>query len=295
MIVRRRGVVAAAVAVVATTLIAVFGLTAPAEATSYRYWTYWLGGSGSWDFSTRGADRVPADGTVDGWRFAISEEAGSSSTPRVSSSFAAICGDTEPVANSKRVGLVLDYGTAAEAPPGESPPARVVARCVVVPTAANAYEVLVATTSIRVDGGMVCGITGYPSSGCGESVPDAKPSGDGSSDPGSGETPGDTTAGTSANAKGSAGPTDNQSAVDQPEANGANERGHKDPDRRAQPGQSDEPPGGPTGAPTPEALISAAAATLPTTDTGSPLGVIVGLALIGSLVVAGLLFARRRR
>jgi len=290
---RRRGVVAIAIAVVAATLIAI-GLTSQAEATSYRYWTYWLGGSGSWEFSTRGADRVPADGTVDGWRFAISVEAASSSTPRVSSSFDAICGDTEPVANRKRIGLVLDFGTATEAPPGDSPPATTVARCVVVPTTANAYEVLVATTSIRVDDGMVCGIAGYPSSGCGESVPDPKPSkddgGDNARSGGSGNAD-ETTPGADPGA-GSTGPTD-QGAVGDPAGGGANQPSDKNPDRQPKPDQSDESEQ--SSSPTPEALVSAAAATLPTPDHGSPIGLIAGLALLGSLAVAGLLFARRRR
>ena len=291
MTLRRRGVVAIAIAAVAAALIAVFGLTSQAEATSYRYWTYWLGGSGSWEFSTRGADRVPADGTVDGWRFAISEEAASSSTPRVSSSFDAICGDTEPVPNRKRVGLVLDFGTAAEAPPGESPPATTVARCVVVPTTANAYEVLVATTSIRVDDGMVCGVAGYPSSGCGESVPDPKPSDDGGGDAGSGDNADKPTPGADSGAE-SAGPTD-QGAVGDPAPEGSNPASDKKTDRQPKPGQNDEPE--PSGSPTPEALTSAAAATLPTADDGSPFGLIAGLALLGSLAVTGLLFARRRR
>ena len=170
----QRLTVATAFTVVA--LIATGFVTAPAaDATSYRYWTYWVGGVGTWDFSTRGADRLPADGTVDGWRFAVSDAAGTSSQPSVSSSFDVICKDTDPVSGMKRVGLVVDYGTRSDAPRGQDPPAGVVARCLVLQTTATGYDALAAATSIRIAGGLICGISGYPRSGCGEPVAEPKP------------------------------------------------------------------------------------------------------------------------
>ncbi|HVQ19279.1 MAG TPA: SCO2322 family protein [Actinomycetes bacterium] len=166
--------------VVVATLVATFlGAlvhVAPADATSYRYWVYWTGGTGDWTFSSRGADRVPADGTVDGWRFAISQEAGSSATPRPASSFDAICGSMAPVDGMKRVGLVVDFGVSGDAPPGETPPSGPVAQCVLAKPAANGYALLTKVTSLRVSAGMICGIAGYPASGCGEAVADPKPS-----------------------------------------------------------------------------------------------------------------------
>jgi len=134
-----------------------------------------VGGVGTWDFSTRGADRLPADGTVDGWRFAVSDAAGTSSQPSVSSSFDVICKDTDPVSGMKRVGLVVDYGTRSDAPRGQDPPAGVVARCLVLQTTATGYDALAAATSIRIAGGLICGISGYPRSGCGEPVAEPKP------------------------------------------------------------------------------------------------------------------------
>ena len=166
--------------VVVATLVATFlGAlvhVAPADATSYRYWVYWTGGTGDWTFSSRGADRVPADGTVDGWRFAISQEAGSSATPRPASSFDAICGSMAPVDGMKRVGLVVDFGVSGDAPPGETPPSGPVAQCVLARPAANGYALLTKVTSLRVSAGMICGIAGYPASGCGEAVAYPKPS-----------------------------------------------------------------------------------------------------------------------
>ena len=87
-----------------------------AEATSYRFWAYWLGSDTGWSFSNQGASRRPADGTVEGWRFAVSEASSSTTPPRHSTSFAQICGSTPPQDGKKRVGLVVDFGTATDAP-----------------------------------------------------------------------------------------------------------------------------------------------------------------------------------
>lgn len=169
--------VVAAACVVAATLLGTLGLgAAPAEATAYRYWSYWTGGSAGWTFASQGAARVPADGSVDGWRFAVSPATGSSKPPRTAAGFGAVCGSTDPVAGSKRVAVVVDYGTDADAPPGDPPPDGPVAACVVIRADANGYAVLAeATRQIRVEGGLVCGVSGYPATGCGEPVADPTP------------------------------------------------------------------------------------------------------------------------
>ena len=304
---RRRGVVTTALLAVVTTLVAltsvIVGPAPQADATAYRYWTYWLGGSGPWTFSSRGADRVPADGTVDGWRFAVSEEAGSSSTPRVSSSFHGICGDTDPVAGSKRIGLVIDFGTAADAPPGDTPPGGVVARCIVVPSNANSYEVLVAATSIRVEDGMVCGVGGYPSSGCGEAVANPKPTDSGGGNNGSANDPNNPATGGSGNDEKQSTDHTNSSATDgaagnQQQASGGPKHpashGNNNDNGRQKAGPTKETEL-PTASTTQDALSAASAATLPTTNKGSPLGLVIALAIIAALCGAGFAVARRRR
>ena len=300
MTVVRRVTAAITVAVVAAVMAAGFITAKPAEASSYRYWTYWVGGEGSWDFSSRGADRVPADGTVDGWRFAISEAAGSSSPPTIASSFDAICSDTRAVEGKKRIGLVVDYGTKADAPPGEEPPSATVARCIVVPMTANGYDVLVAATSIRVDGGLICGISGYPSAGCGEPVADPKPSAGDGDGRGSGGSKGESgsggidQAGTTAASDGSGqpGPSDSADHDANPSANGRHS-GKSSPKNR----DGDRATLATGGSGTEQAEVTAALDTafVEPTDRGSPLGLVLGVALLGALGAVGFSIRRRRR
>ncbi len=174
---------------------------APAEATSYRFWAYWLGSDNDWSFSSQGASRRPADGTVDGWRFAVSEASSSTTPPRPAPSFGRICGSTDAVDGSKRVGLVVDFGTTADAPDGETPPA-IISTCVVAPADANGYEVLdLAAVQLRTDSGLICGLNGYPATECGAVVadptssPSDDPSGNGDGGGGSGSSPGSTGSG----------------------------------------------------------------------------------------------------
>ncbi|BAJ28240.1 MULTISPECIES: SCO2322 family protein [Kitasatospora] len=143
------------------------------SAADYRYWSFWKGGPDGWAYQQVGpAGNVPADGAVDGWRFVLSPDGGQD-TPRPGPApdFAAVCGGTAAAGGHKRVAVVLDFGTAQDAPSGEQPPA---ARslCASVPTAANSAEVLAAVAApLRYDSGaMLCAISGYPHAGCGEQV-----------------------------------------------------------------------------------------------------------------------------
>jgi cytoskeletal protein RodZ len=74
----------------------------------------------------------------------------------------------------------VDFGTAADAPPGETRPLSnsVVVTCVVVPTGSNGAQVLAkADISIRWNpsDGLVCGLHGYPKSECAALVADPTP------------------------------------------------------------------------------------------------------------------------
>jgi len=159
--------VAAVLAAVFTTLLTP-GLAA--HAAAYRYWGYYHLADGKWAFAQTGPDKsTPADGAVEGWRFAIGDES-VTRMPRATPSFTDICGATPAVAGKKRVGLVLDFGREADADNGAKPPAPA-ARCAVVDTKATGAEVLAAAASVRAgSGGLVCGIDGYPATGCGGEV-----------------------------------------------------------------------------------------------------------------------------
>jgi hypothetical protein len=150
--------------------------TGQAHATGYRYWSFWDRDAGHWTYATQGpATARPADGDVQGFRFSVSEDSGDASKPRGTASFAVICARTPAQEGSKRVALVLDFGTAADAPSGETPPARRTA-CARVPADATTADALASVAKpLRYDtNALLCAIAGYPQQGCGEAVSGGK-------------------------------------------------------------------------------------------------------------------------
>jgi hypothetical protein len=143
---------------------------APAQAASYRYWGYFHLTKGAWTFAQTGAAQAtPAEGAVEGWRFAVADES-SIRAPRATPTFAALCTGTAIKTGSKRVGLVLDFGRPADSADGSTPPpAR--ATCVTVPQKASGADVLVAGgATLRVSKSLDCAIDGWPATGCGDAV-----------------------------------------------------------------------------------------------------------------------------
>jgi hypothetical protein len=168
----------AAVALVAVVVVMALAGRAHA-ATAYRYWAYYVAHANSWQFSQRGpAAEYPVDGEVQGWRFAIQAEAGRGLAPRALPDFAKLCGATPATAGQLRVGIVIDFGVSAEAPAGERPPGTAVSGCVHVAEGGSGADVLRAAAAVRIgtgsDGGLVCGIDGYPANEC-AAVVAAKP------------------------------------------------------------------------------------------------------------------------
>ncbi|MER7987268.1 SCO2322 family protein [Streptomyces noursei] len=150
----------------------------PAQAQQYRYWSFWdgkpaaAGAAASWAYATEGPGTArPADGAVVGFRFTVSADSAKAAGPRTAPGFAALCDRTPARSGAKRVGVVIDFGTAADAPSGERPPAGRTA-CAQVPTDASAGEALAAVAKpLRYDAdALLCGIAGYPRSGCAEQV-----------------------------------------------------------------------------------------------------------------------------
>jgi uncharacterized membrane protein YgcG len=185
MIRRRLGAVVTAFAVAAAPGV----LAAPAaDAASYRYWSYWTVTDAAWKFAQVGPTTLrPKDGDVQGWRFAVTTDSTSAARPRLapSTAFDDVCGSTARPDGQKRVALVVDFGTAADASSGDEPPSDPLrGECVVTGTAADGWDVLVtAGYAIRSDdGGLICGLAGYPAKGCGEAVVDPPKT----SEPGSG-------------------------------------------------------------------------------------------------------------
>ncbi|MET9700958.1 SCO2322 family protein [Streptomyces sp. NPDC006529] len=148
---------------------------APALAAGYRYWSFWDGTGGSWTYATQGASLVrPEDGSVQGFRFAVSQDAADQSAkPRAAADFAAVCSGTAPVEGRKRVAVVVDFGVPADAPSGETPPqAAPRTACAVVAPDATAADALAAVAKpLRYNSSaLLCAISGYPKQGCGDQV-----------------------------------------------------------------------------------------------------------------------------
>jgi hypothetical protein len=159
--------------VVACALALATALVAPlsAHAAGFQFWGYYQLIDGEWGFATEGAGTtVPEDGTVDGYRFAVS--AGDDMrVPRDILEFDEICADTPAEDGMKRVGLVIDPGRDVDAPENATPP-EPGAQCIVAEPDATSQEILVqAVEDIRTDdSGLICGIAGYPEDGCGDPV-----------------------------------------------------------------------------------------------------------------------------
>jgi len=134
----------------------------------YRFWGYYQWSGGQWAFAQKGADVVvPADGAVEGWRYALG--GAKPRVPRAAGDFEAVCGKTPAETGKKRVALVVDPGTPADALSGETPgPAT--GTCVVTDVQATGAKILAAAGPVRIEKGLTCGIAGYPAKGCGDQV-----------------------------------------------------------------------------------------------------------------------------
>ncbi|MFJ3215041.1 SCO2322 family protein [Kitasatospora sp. NPDC086801] len=154
----------------------------PAEAaTGYRYWSFWRGAGDGWLYQQQGpAVAVPPDGAVDGWRFAVSPDGGQQAAqPRAAGDFAALCADTPAQAGRKRVAVVLDFGTTADAGSAEAPPEQRSACASVVSNATSAEVLAAVAPPLRYDAnGLLCAIAGFPKAGCADQLGSAaKPAG----------------------------------------------------------------------------------------------------------------------
>ena len=158
--------------------LTVGAVAAPASAaTGYRYWNYFHVQNGQYAFAKTGAgDYTPANGAVEAYRYGTSTTS-KGLPPRADLSkydFGAICAGTKAPSGQKRVGVIIDYGTKADAPSGQVPPAPRAA-CAVVPANANGQQVLDAVAQVRQHP-YTCGIDGYPATGCSVTVKNASES-----------------------------------------------------------------------------------------------------------------------
>ncbi|GAA3236110.1 SCO2322 family protein [Streptomyces sp. XM83C] len=162
-------------AAVLVTAFLLLGSAAQAHATGYRYWSFWDRDGDTWTYATVGPSLArPSDGDVQGFRFAVSQDSADAAQPRDTADFGTICADTPARDGSKRVALVIDFGTAADAPSGETPPAPRTACARVAPDATTAEALAAVAKPLRYDSNaLLCAIAGYPQRGCGEQVSDS--------------------------------------------------------------------------------------------------------------------------
>jgi hypothetical protein len=165
-------VIRRAVLLLLAALLPVLGAGQTAQAAGYRYWSFWEREGDRWVYATQGPSTArPSDGDVQGFRFAVSEDSADAARPRGRAGFAAICARTPARDGTKRVALVLDFGTRADAPEGERPPAARTACARVSPDATTAQALAAVAKPLRYDtNALLCAISGYPERGCGEQV-----------------------------------------------------------------------------------------------------------------------------
>ncbi|MGY0062257.1 SCO2322 family protein [Streptomyces sp. LZ34] len=162
-------------AVLMSALVSALALGAsPAQAAGYRYWSFWQRerGANGWTYATQGpATARPGDGDMIGFRFAVSEDSGDATQPRDSTDFGTVCAHTPAKGGTKRVAVVLDFGTAADAPDHRTPP-EPRTECARVGEDASAGDALAAVAEpLRYSSSaLLCAIAGYPATGCGEQV-----------------------------------------------------------------------------------------------------------------------------
>jgi len=141
---------------------------------AYAYWGFyrWDPATSTWPYMKVGANdpstSASKDGSVYGFRWALVVK--DPRVPRAAGSFQQICASTPKAAGKKRIGFVIDYGTAADAPNGDEAPAPQ-GLCASVDPSATVQQALLSVTEVRIgSSGLICGIHGYPSSGCGATV-----------------------------------------------------------------------------------------------------------------------------
>ena len=164
-------------AVITTVLLLITGLTfapsANAAEKGWRYWGYYQAGPGatSWTAAMTGPTVDVADGSVEGWSFVFSADDVPSIAPAIKPDFATICGAVKADKDTKRIALVIDYGSKAYAPKGDKI-AKSFTTCVRTAKTSQGIDVLGMAVKIRAaKSGLICGINGYPKKECGVEIP----------------------------------------------------------------------------------------------------------------------------
>ena len=163
-------------AVFATALLLLTGITVTPSASAadkgYRYWGYFQAAPGatSWTAAMTGPTVDVADGSVEDWSFVFSSDDVPSIAPVIKPDFAAICGAVKADKDTKRIALVIDYGSKVYAPKGEKVQ-KSFTTCIRTAKTSQGIDVLGMAVKIRAaKSGLICGINGYPKKECGVEI-----------------------------------------------------------------------------------------------------------------------------
>ena len=144
-----------------------------AATKGYRYWGYFQAAPGSthWKAAMTGPTVDIADGAVEGWSFVFSSDDVPSVAPMTKPSFASICGSTKADPDTKRIALVIEFGSPVYAPKGEKVQKPIV-QCVTTAKSSQGIDVLGQVVKVRsASSGLICGLNGYPKKECGVEIP----------------------------------------------------------------------------------------------------------------------------
>jgi len=167
---KKRLTIASAAILIVSQFIAI--QTSSAASTGYRYWGYFQAAPGAtkWTAAMTGPTVDIADGAVEGWSFVFSNDDIPSLAPSVKPDFQTICGKTKADSDTKRIGLVIDFGNSAYAPKGEKVQ-KTITRCVTTAKSSQGIDVLGQVVKVRAaSSGLICGFNGYPKKECGVEI-----------------------------------------------------------------------------------------------------------------------------
>ena len=167
----KKSVLVVALAAIVSSMVAP---SANAVEKGYRYWGYFQAAPGAkaWTMAMTGPTVPIADGSVEGWAFTFSSDSiPDAAPPRMTPNFGRICGLVKSVpSGKKRIGLVVDFGSAFLRPKGEAMP-RNFTKCVVVDKNAVGVDVLSQVVKARTQSsGFICAFSNYPAKECGAEV-----------------------------------------------------------------------------------------------------------------------------
>ncbi len=147
--------------------------SANAAGKGWRYWGYYQAAPGAtkWTAAMTGPTVDIEDGAVEGWSFVFSSDDIPSTPPMVKPNFDAICGKTKADKDTKRIALVVDFGSKAYAPKGEKVQ-KTITTCVRTAKSSQGIDVLGMVLKVRAaKSGLICGLNGYPAKECGVEIP----------------------------------------------------------------------------------------------------------------------------